>query len=111
MPFVRSSDAASGMLTSVELPLNCSAPPYLPAVDQVPFWMVPLLLLPDESPILAPVPSSNEYCATRPLAAAFELGAVAPMSKTRSASAATAHVRAAALVQLRSIPRFSFAES
>src|SRR3954469_15384636 len=64
MPFVRSSEAASGIETSVELPLNWSAPPYLPVFVQVPFCTVPLLPLPDESLSVVPEPSSNEYAAT-----------------------------------------------
>src|SRR5262245_56643692 len=96
MPFVRSSDDESAMLTSDEVPLNCSAPPYLPDFDHVPFCTVPSFLLPDESATFAPAPSSNEYSAPRPLAAAFEFGAAAAAtSRTSSASAVSAYVRTA----------------
>src|SRR5262249_48715016 len=108
---VRSSDAASGIETSVELPLNCSAPPYLPAVDQVPFWIVPSLLLPDESAAFVPLPSSNEYCATSPVGAAVEVETFAPTSRTRTTPrAANAVARAAVPVHVGSMPKLSFAE-
>src|SRR5215471_15824199 len=111
IPLVRSSEAASGIVTRLELPLNCSAPPYLPAVDHVAFWTVPSLLLPDESAAFVPLPSSNEYCATSPLAAAVELETFAPTSRTRRAArTASAAAGPAGPVHLGSMPNRSFAE-
>src|SRR3954447_12755483 len=69
-PFVRSSAGASGTVTQLELPLNESAPPTLPAATQVVSRVVPALFCPVESRTVVPVPSSNAYDATRPLPAA-----------------------------------------
>ena len=60
IPEVRSSSGASATLTTLELPLNESAPPYWPAVDQVAPVIVPVFALPDASAAVAPLPSSNE---------------------------------------------------
>ena len=54
------------MVTSALVPLKTRASPYLPAVVQVAFAIVPLLPLPEESWTVVPVPSLNEYAATRP---------------------------------------------
>ena len=58
------------MLTRALVPLNDSAPPYLPDADQVVFDVVPLLPVPEASPTVVPLPSLNEYAATRPVVAA-----------------------------------------
>src|SRR6476646_901044 len=70
MPLVRCSDVESGIVTRELVPLNDSAPPNLPAVDQVVFETVPLFPFPDESATVAPEPSLKEYAATRPDGAA-----------------------------------------
>ena len=70
MPVVRCSAAASGIVTSALVPLNCSALPYLPVVAQVAFAIVPVLPLPDASVTVVPDPSSNPYAATKPDGAA-----------------------------------------
>src|SRR6516164_1187773 len=70
IPVDRCSEAASGIVTSELVPLNCSAPPYLPDVTQVAFVIVPLFPLPDASLTVVPEPSSNAYAATSPLGAA-----------------------------------------
>ena len=71
---MRSSDGASGTVTRLELPLKERAEPNLPAVHVVPL-AVPLFDLPEASPTVVPVLSSNPYAATRPVggggAAAF----------------------------------------
>jgi len=54
-------------VTSAFVPLNCSAPPYLPDVDHVAFVIVPLFPLPDALATVVPEPSSNAYAATSPL--------------------------------------------
>ena len=66
IPVVRCSEAASGIVTSAFVPLNCSALPNLPVVAQVAFAIVPLLPFPDASVTVVPDPSSNPYAATRP---------------------------------------------
>jgi hypothetical protein len=48
------------------LPLNESALPNLPAAAHVAFVIVPLLLLPDWSATVVPLPSSNAHAPTRP---------------------------------------------
>src|SRR5258708_26510317 len=70
IPLVRCSDAASGIVTSALVPLNCNALPYLPDVDHVAFVIVPLFPFPDASVTVVPDPSSNPYAATKPDAAA-----------------------------------------
>ena len=54
------------------MPLNESAPPYLPAIDQVAPVIVPVLLLPDKSATVVPLPASKLYAATRPAGPVFE---------------------------------------
>src|SRR5258705_535553 len=54
------------MVISPEVPLNATAFPTLPVVQVTPLESVPVLLLPEESAVVVPVPSSNEYAATRP---------------------------------------------
>src|SRR5262245_54912479 len=67
-PLVRSRLAASGTVTSAFVPLNVSAPPFLPdAVQVVPPLVVPRFALPDESLTVVPEPSLNAYAATRPV--------------------------------------------
>src|SRR2546426_11370500 len=66
IPVVRSSDAASATVTHELVPLNESAPPYMPALDQLAFETVPALPLPDQSVTVDPDPSSNPYAATSP---------------------------------------------
>ena len=70
IPVVRCSDAASGIVTSALVPLNFSAPPYLPVVAHVALVSVPVLPFPDASVTVVPDPSSNPYAATNPGAAA-----------------------------------------
>src|SRR5271166_6326893 len=66
MPVVRWSEVASGMVRSAFVPLKTRASPYLPEVVQVALAIVPLLPLPEVSVTVVPVPSLNEYAATRP---------------------------------------------
>src|SRR5262245_33744767 len=68
-PVERSRLAESLTVTSAFVPLNVSAPPFLPAVHVVPPLVVPRLFLPDESLTAVPVPSLNEYAATSPAGA------------------------------------------
>src|SRR5262245_29736792 len=65
MPVVRCKEAASGTLTRALVPLNDSALPYLPAVDQVAAVIVPALLFPEASATVVPEPSLKAYAATR----------------------------------------------
>src|SRR5919109_4488615 len=95
MPFVRSSDAESATVTSVEVPLNESAPPVWPVVDHVPFAIVPLLPVPERSASAVPVPASKLYDATSPVGgggATFETVTVtgADVVELPAASRATA---------------------
>ena len=56
----RSSEAVSGTFTYWLLPLNVSASPMRPVVIHVGvFIRVPVLLLPEESAVVVPLPSSN----------------------------------------------------
>src|SRR5918995_2373242 len=66
MPLVRSSEFESGTLTYALLPLNESAPPYLPAADQVAFVSVPVLPVPDWSTAVVPLPASSPQAPTSP---------------------------------------------
>jgi hypothetical protein len=70
---VRRSDAESATLTMLLVPLNVSALPYLPDVVQVALESVPVLLLPEASLVVVPVPSSKLYEATGPLCACAAL--------------------------------------
>src|SRR5262245_28245725 len=63
---VRSRDGASVTWTRAFVPLKTSAPPFLPAVVQVAVPIAPEFPLPEASPAVAPLPSLNEYAATRP---------------------------------------------
>ena len=72
IPLDSCSDAEFGIVTSVLVPLNFNAPPYLPVVDQVPFATVPLLPFPEASVTVEPDPSLKPYAATRPELAAAE---------------------------------------
>src|SRR5476649_1230461 len=58
-PVVRSSDVESGTETQLELPLNVSAPPNRPDVDQAVFSVDPVLFCPDASPTVVPPPASK----------------------------------------------------
>src|SRR5690242_20629556 len=64
MPVVRSSVFASLTVTQLVAPSKVAALPYFPAVVQVVPLVVPLLLLPDRSVTLVPVPSLKPYDAT-----------------------------------------------
>src|SRR5262245_2891258 len=64
-PVVRSSDALSGTVTKVLVPLNTSELPNWPVVH-VPFATVPLLFAPDESVTPVPVVAFMLYAATKP---------------------------------------------
>src|SRR5262245_19348884 len=66
MPTVRSSTAESATLTRLDVPLKEMAFPYLPALANDAFESVPVLLLPVESTVDVPVPSSNPYAARTP---------------------------------------------
>src|SRR3954470_23645754 len=68
IPVVKLSDAESTMFTSALDPLNESAPPYFPALDQVAPLIVPELPLPEESATVVPAPSLNPSESTRPVA-------------------------------------------
>ncbi len=59
IPLDSCSEAEFGIVTSALVPLNCSASPYLPDVDQVALVIVPLLPFPDASVTVVPDPSSN----------------------------------------------------
>ena len=59
-----------GIVTLLLVPLNESASPNLPAVDQVAPEIVPVLPFPDASETVVPEPSSNPYAATSPEGAA-----------------------------------------
>ena len=61
------SAALSAMLILSVVPLNVSAPLNLPLVVQVgPLVSVPVLLLPDESAAVVPLPSSKRHTPTAP---------------------------------------------
>src|SRR5262245_29129736 len=87
IPVVRSSEFESGTLTEAFVPLKDKAFPNLPAAApaQVAFVSVPLLLLPDWSTALVPLPVSKPYAATSPTFtevtvtdASFEAGPTLP---------------------------------
>src|SRR5258705_908241 len=82
---VKRRDAESGIVTTALVPLNESAPPYFPAVDHVVADTVPVLPLPDRSVTVVPVPSLNEYAATRPVCAPAD-AAPNPSTNTRPAA-------------------------
>ena len=66
IPVVRCNESESSISIHAFVPLNTSALPYLPAVVDVAFAMVPVFPVPDASDTVVPVPSLNEYAATRP---------------------------------------------
>src|SRR5919204_1590218 len=75
IPLVRSSEFESATVTSVFVPLNESAPSVWPAIDHVPFAIVPLLPVPERSASVVPLPALKLYEATSPVGgggAAFE---------------------------------------
>ena len=57
--FVRSRSAASATVTQSSTPSNKSAPPFLPAADQVAPEIVPVWPLPVASASVEPVPASK----------------------------------------------------
>ncbi len=59
IPVVSCSEAALGTVTRALVPLNASALPNLPAAVQVAPLIVPLLLLPEVSATVVPLPSLN----------------------------------------------------
>ena len=59
IPVVRSSEFESLTFTQALVPLKKSALPNLPLVDQVAFESVPVLLLPERSAVVVPLPSSK----------------------------------------------------
>ena len=78
-------DGDAGTDTRAVLPLKTSAPPYLPAVVHVAPLSVPVLLLPEASRTVVPIPASKLYAATGPEAWAATGCAVAKVSaKTAS---------------------------
>ena len=66
IPLVRSSEAESLMVTVFELPLNESAEPNFPEGFQVAPLSVPLLLFPEISDAVVPVPSFIPIARTIP---------------------------------------------
>jgi hypothetical protein len=70
MPALSRREDESGTVTRALEPLNESALPYLPAVDQAAVPIDPPFPLPDASATLVPPPSLNEYAATSPVDAA-----------------------------------------
>src|SRR4051812_13370331 len=92
MPVVSSRELALATLTRLLEPLNDSAPPYLPLVDQVVFDVVPTLPLPEKSVTDAPAPSLNARARIKPVGTAFETVTVTgveivefpPVSRTRA---------------------------
>ena len=94
MPVVRSSEALSLIATELLLPLNDSAPPYLPAAVHVVPEVEPLLPVPDPSPAVVPVPSLKPYAATRPGGAAAACAVVRPQA---TAMAPTRHTNPASM--------------
>src|SRR6266536_3718340 len=61
------SESGPPRSTNVELPLNDSALPYLPAVVQSAFCTLPLMPFGPESEATLPRPSFSEYAAIRPV--------------------------------------------
>src|SRR5262245_57375107 len=81
--FVTSSEAASGTITRLLVPLKDRAPPNFPAV-QLAFTSEPALPFPEASPAIVPLPSSKPYAATRPAG-----GEQAPCSCAKVGSSST----------------------
>ena len=67
MADVSRNEGESFTVTRALVPLKDRALPYLPEVLQVAPLIVPVLLLPDRSATVVPLPSLNPYAATRPL--------------------------------------------
>src|SRR5690348_1934552 len=63
---VNCSDAVLPRFTKAVVPLNVSALPNLPAVVHVAPLSVPVLLFPEASAVVVPVPSLKAYPPTRP---------------------------------------------
>src|SRR3954471_3893401 len=76
IPAVRFSEVALATVTSALVPLNDRALPNLPVVAQVALVRVPLLLLPDESAVVVPVPSSTPRARTGPVPLAVVIAQV-----------------------------------
>src|SRR5215471_9989101 len=94
---VRSKEAASGTVTREFVPLKLSAPPFLPAVDQVVFATVPPFPVPEASATVVPAPSSNANAATRPDVAEN----VALEEQTRTATSVATTANASCRIQTR----------
>src|SRR5262245_60167515 len=62
--WVRSREAASATVTQLLVPLKERAFPYLPAVVHVAPERVPVLLVPEESAVVVPAPSSKPSART-----------------------------------------------
>src|SRR5438309_1554094 len=102
IPFARSSEGASGTVTQLLLPLNASAPPKRPPLDQAVFETVPLFPCPDASATVEPEPSSNAYAATSAVAAgAASPRVVAPPGSAPSATASVATVTVTPVISER----------
>jgi len=86
---VKRREGASGIVTTELVPLNESAAAVLPAVVHVVPDTVPVLPLPDRSLTVVPVPSLNEYAATRPVWAPAD-PAPNPSIRTRPTAARAA---------------------
>src|SRR3954447_7780940 len=86
IPELSCSEAEFGTSTRAFVPLNESAPPYLPDVVRVELTRLPALPLPELSVTVEPEGSSNEYAPTSPVVAAR---VVAGPNAGRSAAADT----------------------
>src|SRR5690242_4276753 len=64
-------NAADPGTRTVEDPLNDTAPPYRPNVDQVAPMSVPVLPLPDASAVSRPAPSLNPHAPINPTGGAI----------------------------------------
>src|SRR3989442_1171153 len=89
IPVVRSSEAESGIVTRLDVPLNESAPPKWPALDQDVVETLPALPVPEASATVVPLPSSNEYAATRPVDAPWARPASGPVPVPPASGTAT----------------------
>src|SRR3954452_529722 len=87
-PFGRSREAESATVIQLELPLKASAPPFLPAADQVVLRVVPSFPWVVLSRAVDPMPSSKPYMATAPPPAARGEDEVISASTTATTSAA-----------------------
>ena len=65
MSVVNRNSGASGIVTFALVPLKTSAPPNLPAVVHVAPLIVPVLLWPEASVTVVPLPSLKLYAATK----------------------------------------------